>query len=277
MVTPHVGHCGTLDPMAEGLMVMLLNEATKLSQYILERDKTYELEARLGVTTDTLDTTGEILAEKPVEVSIEQVKEAIEKLQGDLSLPIPAYSAVKVKGKKLYEYAREGNVAPTPRRSMRFFDLKLLDFDGRSLRCLLSCSKGSYVRAWIHALGEHLGCGASMSGLKRTFSTPYSLEQAISLQELEDFVRSGRSWEECSAFVPMPSSLPQFKQVRVKGLDQRLLSNGQISHDLRRQLISVYQPEQDQGVKVLGLDERLLALVGLEKDRGFVIRRVFRY
>ncbi|MGE3756607.1 MAG: tRNA pseudouridine(55) synthase TruB [Pseudobdellovibrionaceae bacterium] len=291
--TKTVGHCGTLDPMASGLMVLLVNEATKLSQYILEKDKAYLAEAHFGVTSDTLDSTGKILAQNQVTFSESEYLETIKRMGCVLQLPVPHFSAVKIDGKKMYEYAREDKTIEQPVRSMSFYDIEPLSFsvteEGAKARFRLKCSKGSYIRSFIHELGQRLGSGAVMSDLTREGSTPYRLEDAMTLEEVQSHLELGKSSADHSAFVPMPLTLPQFKHIRIKGQDRVLLTNGQISYDLKRQLIGLYQPGAPQpgapqlagppefGVKALDTEDQLVALLGLEKEKGFVIRRVFRY
>ncbi|MGZ3744365.1 MAG: tRNA pseudouridine(55) synthase TruB [Pseudobdellovibrionaceae bacterium] len=273
--TKAVGHAGTLDPMAEGLMVALVNEATKLSQYILEGDKAYHLKARLGIETDTLDITGQTLKNNPVNVSVEQVREMGELLQGTMNLKVPIYSAIKINGQKLYDYARKEEEVQVPHKEMSFWDLEFRSFDGAEAEFFFRCSKGSYVRSWIELLGAKLGCGATMSALTRTWSDPYLLEQSIGLDDLELELKAGNT---VAAMIPMEKALPSVKKVRVKGYDQILLANGQISHELRSFLITLFDPQKDDIVQVLSLTSgKLLALVGIEKDRGFVIKRVIKY
>lgn len=273
--TKSIGHAGTLDPMAEGLMVALVGEATKLSQYILEGDKAYHLKARLGVETDTLDITGEVLKTHPVMVSPEQVREVGLSLQGALSLKVPIYSAIKIKGQKLYDYARNDEAVEVPHKDMKFWNVEYLGLEGDEAEFRFHCSKGSYVRSWIDVLGARLGCGATMSALTRTWSDPYFLEQSIRLEDLEAALKAG---QEVAAMIPLDRALPAVKKVRVKGHDQTLLSNGQISHDLRSFLITMFDPQRDEIIQVFSLTSgKLMALVGIEKDRGFVIKRVIRY
>lgn len=273
--TKSVGHAGTLDPLAEGLMVGLVGEATKLSQYILEGDKAYHLKARLGVETDTLDITGQTLKTSPVNVTLEQVRDVGLSLVGEMSLKVPIYSAIKIQGQKLYDYARNDQAVEVPHKDMKFWELEFLGFDGTEAEFRFHCSKGSYVRSWIELLGTRLGCGATMSALTRFWSDPYALEQSITLEDLEAELKAGR---EVAAMVPMERALPGVKRVRIKGYDQTLLSNGQISHELRSFLITMFDPQKDDIIQVLSLTSgKLLALVGIEKDRGFVIKRVIKY
>lgn len=273
--TKSVGHCGTLDPMASGLMVMLIGEATKLSNYILEEDKSYLLQAKLGVTTDTLDTTGTILSESKIDLSPEKIKDMAMMLQGEINLPVPMYSAVKMNGTRLHELARKGEKIETPIRTMKFYDFSDFKQGPAWIELHMHCSKGSFVRAWIHEFGQKLGTGAAMSALVRTGSQPYQLSQAKTLEEIQQLVSSDRLAE---VLIPMQVALPQFKIIRLSGLDETLFSNGQISHGLKAQLISIFNPKSDEGVKIVSRsNEKMMGLVGLENGKGFVIRRVFRY
>lgn len=274
--TRAVGHSGTLDPMASGLMACLINEGTKLSQYILEGDKGYLLRAQFGVRTDTLDTTGEILEQKPTDhLTRELILAEALKLQGEMDVEVPIYSAIKVQGKKLYEYARGEQEVAVPRKLMKFWDVVPVEIGPDWAEFDIKCSKGSYIRTWIDLLGQALGCGAAMSGLRRTWSAPYLIQQAQTLEQIEEVVKAGALG---AAFVPMELALPQLKRIRVKGQDKVLLGNGQISHDLRSQLISAFNPDVDQYIQVLAQDGgQLLAIIGLEPGRGFVLRRVFKY
>lgn len=268
--TKAVGHSGTLDPLASGLMVCLINEGTKLSQYILEGDKGYRVRAQLGLRTDTLDTTGEVLERAAVDISRDRILEEALKLQGEMELEVPIYSAIKVQGKKLYEYARQEQEVSLPKKVMKFWDVTPVEIGPDWVEFDIKCSKGSYIRTWVDLLGKALGCGAAMSSLRRTWSAPYFLSQAHTLEEIE----SGNSG---AAFVSMERALPQVKKIRVKGQDRVLLGNGQISHDLRSQLITYFNPDQDQYIQIVSAEAgNLLALIGLEHGRGFILRRVFK-
>lgn len=271
--TKSVGHSGTLDPLASGLMVLLVGEATKLSQYILEKNKAYRVRAQLGIKTDTLDTTGQILETHSELPEGDQVRKAVLALSGDLLLPVPIYSATKIDGKKLYEYAREGQAVQIPSKTMSFFDLKIEEQGKDWIDVFIRCSKGSFIRAWVSQLGENLKVGAALSRLERTESAPYHLDQAISLEQLEQ-----GPLPPLRGFIPMASTLADSKVIRVKGQDQVMMGNGLISHDLRTQLISAFQPGRDEMIKILSQESgEMLALIGLDEGKGFAIRRVFRY
>jgi tRNA pseudouridine55 synthase len=269
-----IGHSGTLDPMATGLMVLLLGEATKLSQYILEKDKSYELELRLGVTTKTYDAEGEVVSEKPVDLSQELIAQAAREFVGEMELPVPAFSAMKVGGEKLMDRARRGEEFATPMKLMKFYDLEILGQTPTTLRAHISCTKGTYIRTWAHELGQRLGCGATLTALRRTATSPHRLENALTFEKLEAEAQ-GEVWK--SGFVPMNQALNGWKTVRASGNMAHLLSNGQISHDLKAQLIRIFSPGDDPGVQVLNTEGQILALIGLEPGKGFVLRRVFRY
>jgi len=274
--TKSVGHSGTLDPIASGLMVLLIGEGTKLSQYILERNKAYRVRAHLGIRTDTLDTTGQVLETITDLPGPEMVREAAMNLSGEFELPIPIFSAAKVEGRKLYEYAREGKEVEIPKKMMHFFDLKIEDQGPDWIDVFIRCSKGSFIRTWVSVLGDNLKVGAAMSRLERIESMPYNLSQAITFEELEAQVASGLGLQK--GFVPMSATLGESKVIRIKGQDQVMMGNGLISHDLRSKLISVFQPDRDDVIKILSATTgELLALIGLEPGKGFAIRRVFRY
>ncbi len=270
-----VGHAGTLDPLAEGLMVLLLGEATKLSSYVLEQDKQYIVTLKLGIVTDTLDITGKVTHISPVTINNDELIKSALNLKGEFLWEVPLYSATKVSGQKLYEQARRGEKpVDIPNKPMKFWDIVSLGINAEnSYRFRLNCSKGSFIRSWVHQLGQQIGCGAVMTELIRTVSIPYALENAIELDKV-----SIKNLSDHKSYIPMLSTLPNFKIIHVNGHSESLIRNGQISHELRRHLISIFNPDTDLGVKILSQrPEELLALVGNEKDKGFIVRRVFRY
>jgi tRNA pseudouridine55 synthase len=268
--TKEVGHSGTLDPLATGLMVLLIGEATKLSAYVTEGDKSYEVGVKFGVNTDTLDITGLVTEERQVSQSHSEIILAGEKLSGEFSFDIPLFSAKKIDGKKLYEYAREGEVIEVPKKIMKFWDVK----HTQENRFHLHCSKGSFIRSWVKQLGENLGCGATMASLNRTSSHHFSLTEAVDLDSLDSMTADELS----TLLIPLDRALKNVKGIRIKGQDAVLMKNGQISHSLRIQLISRFNPDQDEVIQIWPEDKgKLLALVGLDKGQGFKIKRVFNY
>ena len=271
-----IGHAGTLDPMASGLMVLLVGEATKLSDYILNGDKAYRAEVKFGITTDSLDVTGEVLSEKPVNFSTEELARAVVKLTGEVELDVPKYSAVKVEGRRLYDYARKDVEVVCPKRIMRFYDLKQLGLTDATASYEIHCSKGSYIRAWVHALGEIVGCGAALSGLERIISAPYRVSDSLSLEEIEARIISGKSLD--SAWVKLNACLPSFREVRLQGRDVQMIRNGQISNNVQAELlIGIKITESLPLVKLINQETRdLLAILSAKPGEFYKIRRVFQ-
>ena len=185
------GHGGTLDPMAEGLLPVLLGSATKLSRFLLEGDKGYEATFLPGLVTDTLDTTGQELERRPFDLSAEQIEAALTPFRGQIEQVPPMYSAISIGGKKLYKLARKGIEVERQPRAVTIYALELLGWDGREARIAVSCSKGTYIRSLIADIGTQLGCGACMSGLRRTAAAGFSVADAVTMEQLERAVAEG--------------------------------------------------------------------------------------
>jgi tRNA pseudouridine55 synthase len=176
--TRRVGHAGTLDPMATGLLVLGVGRATRLLRYLGELPKTYAATGRLGEETDTLDADGEIVRTAPVDVSLAEVERACASLVGESMQTPPAYSAVKVGGRRLYEAARKGEVLEARARPIRVDAFDVTAFDGRDLEVLITCSGGTYVRVLVGDVGRALGCGAHLVCLRRTSIGSFRVEDA---------------------------------------------------------------------------------------------------
>ncbi|GMR19264.1 MAG: hypothetical protein BMS9Abin34_396 [Patescibacteria group bacterium] len=189
-----VGHTGTLDPLATGLLIILIGKATKRQAEFLGLDKEYEIEITFGRETNTFDADGKVISEVPREnlrdLTKRRVAEALKSFRGEMKQTVPPYSAVKIKGKKLYELARKGEIGKIelPQRKVRIKKIELLDFEPFSPTSLpkvhlrVSCSKGTYMRSLAHDLGEKLGLGGYISKLKRTRIGPYKLERRTGLE-----------------------------------------------------------------------------------------------
>ncbi|MDB6114693.1 MAG: truB [Lacunisphaera sp.] len=181
-----IGHAGTLDPMATGVLVMLIGKATRISQYLMSVDKAYEGEATLGVVTDSQDAEGEIMETRPVpELSEAQVRDTMKTFLGDQYQTPPMHSAIKVDGVKLYQLARKGEVVEREPRFIRVASFELLSFALPKLTFDLHCTKGTYVRTIAHDLGQKLGCGAHLSALRRTASGKFKIADCLPLAEIE--------------------------------------------------------------------------------------------
>ena len=181
-----IGHAGTLDPMATGLLIMLIGKATRFSQYLMSTDKVYEGEATLGVVTDSQDAEGEMMETRPVpELSEAAVREVMKGFLGDQYQIPPMHSAIKIDGVKLYHLARKGEVVEREPRFIRVSSFELLSFASPKISFRLHCTKGTYVRTIAHDLGQKLGCGAHLSALRRTASGKFELNQGLTLEQIE--------------------------------------------------------------------------------------------
>lgn len=186
-----IGHAGTLDPMAQGLLVMLLGKATRASEYASGAEKEYIADFILGVETDTQDTTGNVLAEAPVDVTESQLRQALASFEGGYDQVPPMYSAIQKDGVRLYDLARKGKEVERESRFIALPLLELLSFDPPRGKLRVRCSKGTYIRTLCHDLGQRLGCGGAMSALTRVQAGDFSLEDALTLGEVEQLAKEG--------------------------------------------------------------------------------------
>ena len=182
-----VGHGGTLDPMATGVLPIFIGRATRGVEFFESAEKEYIAGLRLGTVTNTQDTTGEVLETNPVTVTREDVEAALRRFTGELDQLPPMYSAIKINGQKLYELARRGQEVARRPRSITIHALELLEGEGADWTVRVRCSKGTYVRTLCHDLGRALGCGGCMSSLRRTRAGSFTLAQAVTMQQVLDF------------------------------------------------------------------------------------------
>jgi len=220
-----VGHAGTLDPLATGVLVVLLGQATRLSEYLTRHDKAYRAVVRLGATTDTDDASGRVLATFEGELPTRAVIEAaLPAFRGAIEQRPPAYSAIKLGGEPMYRRARRGEEAPLASRRVYISRLEISAWTPPELVLEVECSAGTYVRALARDLGGALGCGAHLTGLIRTRSGPFGLEQAVSLDELEA-QREGGGWKK--RLLPLEAALPEMTVLQLTAEESRRLSLGQ--------------------------------------------------
>jgi len=179
-----IGHFGTLDPNASGLLVCAINKATKLSDKFLNSDKGYIAEVTLGISTSTDDSEGEIIFQSEVETSIDQIESSLKQFRGKSMQIPPFFSALKHKGKPLYKYARDGEFITKPAREINVHEIKDFKACLPTITFMIFCSKGTYIRSIARDLGESLGCGGHLSGLKRVLQGPFSLKNASTLDDL---------------------------------------------------------------------------------------------
>lgn len=190
--TKKIGHTGTLDPAAVGVLPVCVGRATKVCSLLTDKDKTYQAVVKLGVMTDTQDMTGTILRECPVDVTEEKLRETAASFLGQIEQIPPMYSAVKVGGKKLYELARQGKEVERKPRKVTIHELQLsaADLSAQEFTMEVTCSKGTYIRTLCHDIGEKLGCGAAMKHLVRTRVGDFLQEDALTLDEIEEWVKT---------------------------------------------------------------------------------------
>ena len=182
--TRRIGHGGTLDPMATGVLPVFVGRATRAVEFFEHAEKTYEATLRLGMKTDTQDITGTVLEERPVTVTEQDILNVLPAFRGEILQIPPMYSALKVNGQKLYDLARKGKEVERQPRPITIHELELLHFDGQDARIRVCCSKGTYIRTLCEDMGEKLGCLGCMAALRRTRAGEYTIEKAVPLQTL---------------------------------------------------------------------------------------------
>ena len=186
------GHTGALDPLATGMLPICLGEGTKFSQFLLDTDKTYQVTAKLGIRTTTSDADGEVVSEKPVDVSEAQLMAALDSFRGTTQQVPSMYSALKYQGQPLYKYAREGIDVPREARDITVFSLEVLRFEGDEVELTIHVSKGTYIRTIVDDLGELLGCGAHVADLRRLAVGSYPIEKMVTLEHIERLLEQAK-------------------------------------------------------------------------------------
>jgi len=214
-----VGHAGTLDPFASGLLVVMAGQATRLSRYFQESDKEYIARVRLGQETDTYDREGTVISDNPVpDVEGRDLSRVLDRFKGPIMQVPPMYSAIRINGKRLYQLARNNQVVDRPPRKINIHQLELLEESHISLTLRVVCSSGTYIRSLAHDLGRELGCGAHLESLVRTLSGSFTLDQAHTLEEIE------KNPERC--LVPMIELLPEMPSLEIDEASAELVRNG---------------------------------------------------
>lgn len=249
-----IGHGGTLDPFATGLLLVLLGRATRLSRFFLGMPKQYQARFRLGEESDTMDVTGKIQRRAPVDVSPDQLRQVLCSFTGEIEQVPPMYSAIKVDGRKLYEIARKGKTMERSARKVTIFELQLSRVEPPDVEISMQCSSGTYVRSLVHDIGKALGCGALVTELRRSAAGPYRLEQALRLPCSTEQV----DW--ASFLIPMERLLPELSRRVVSGPELDCIRHGRdlsrTAEDVRSEWVRLFDPE-----------ERLVALGRVEESR----------
>ncbi|HOP75691.1 MAG TPA: tRNA pseudouridine(55) synthase TruB [Bacillota bacterium] len=274
-----IGHSGTLDPEATGVLVIGLGEGTRSFQFLNESEKVYKAEVIFGQATDTQDATGTVLWEKPeMCLTPAEIESAVRELTGTIDQMPPMYSAVKIQGKKLYELARAGMDVERQSRKITVYEWTshyeqpVYGF-GQRLMVTIRCSKGTYIRTLVHDLGMKLGCGAHMGSLVRLSSGDFTLEQALTLEQVEQCLNAGTLLQK---IIPLTEALSHLKSILPKTEDLKKICNGGKLSFYR------YPAPVEPGAlaKVVGDENRLMAIVRLEDNGNYRFwqpMKVFRY
>lgn len=265
-----VGHAGTLDPMATGVLPILLGSATKAQDMFPNSDKEYISDFKLGITTDTLDITGKILTTSDIKIEKRQVEEELNHFRGAIKQVPPMYSALKKNGKKLYEFARKGIEVKREGRDIFIKELELIDFDevekSGSIRVL--CSKGTYIRSLCDDLGRRLGCGAIMTDLKRTMACGFRIDDSVSIDKLKSVSES-----EIEKYVVGVESIFNYPSVNISESQSKRFKNGG-SLDLFR--TSLKDNCEDNGKFCVYYKEKFLGLgIISKKEQELKIYKLF--
>lgn len=218
-----IGHTGTLDPAAEGVLMVCLGNATKLCSFLEDKDKEYECRMLLGVETDTEDTTGTVIAKKEVNCTKEEIEEAVSSFTGPIKQIPPMYSAIKKDGKKLYELARAGKEIEREARDITIHEIEIKEIDLPYVSFNVHCSKGTYIRSLCRDIGAKLGCGGCMEHLLRTKVSFFASENSLKLSEIEELAKAGKVDE---FILPTSDVFKDLKSICVKEESGKIIENG---------------------------------------------------
>ena len=239
------GHIGTLDPMATGLLPILIGDYTKISKYLIEHDKTYIAKLKLGIKTDTGDITGNIIEKQEIS-QISNIEETINSFKGVQKQTPPMYSAIKIDGKKLYEYAREGKEVEVPERKIEIYDIRLLNVDDGEIEFMVSCSKGTYIRVLCEDIARALGTIGTMSSLRRTIVDKFSIDDAYTFEELEN------SKDDESILIKMEDIFNDIDEINLNTRKLELFLNGvKLSVELEDGQYNIYSDNKYIGLGIV--------------------------
>ena len=265
-----IGHTGTLDPQAQGVLPVCLGKGTKLCNLLADHDKEYEAVLRLGITTDTQDMEGNVLQESSVQVSEEEVRTCILSFQGEQMQVPPMYSALKVNGKKLYELAREGKVVERKARPVTFHKIEVLWMELPKVKIRVQCSKGTYIRTLCNDIGEKLGCGGCMEELLRTRVERFALEDAVKLDEVQKAMEEGTV---DSLIFPVDRIFDQYPTAKTTTQGDLLVHNG---NRLFSELLQE-EPEAESGyVRVYDSEDTFIGLFEKKTDQLVPVKMFYR-
>lgn len=244
--TKKAGHTGTLDPMATGVLVIMLGSCTRFIDFLPESEKSYTARVMLGKSTDTLDITGNVLEEKDVNVTEDELKKTAEKFLGDILQVPPMYSALRKDGVRLYDLARQGVEVEREPRKVQIKELKIYDFDGSSFSMDVTCSAGTYIRSLAFDIGASLGTGACLTSLRRTAANGFSIDKSLTLEEIEKHLEN----EDIEKYIlPIENALKNYEAVTVSEAQGKRFRNGgeldlnRIHKDFCNSLYRIFAPD----------------------------------
>ena len=250
-----IGHAGTLDPMATGVLPVFVGRATRAVEFAAGGEKEYVAGLRLGLVTDTQDVTGRVLDARPATVTAGQLEEVLARFRGEIAQIPPMYSAVKINGKKMYELARKGKEVDRPPRPVTILELALADQIGPADFVLrVRCSKGTYVRTLCHDIGQALGCGGCMSSLRRTMAAGFTLADAVTLDQVAG------AGNPAALLLPVDSCFRQLPSLTLTPAQARRVRNGTSFTWPREGMWRVYGPEGEFLAVCQGQDGRLVTV-----------------
>lgn len=252
-----IGHTGTLDPDAEGVLPVCLGNATKLCDLLTDKDKTYEAVLKLGVTTDTQDLTGTIIKECKVDVDVEDIRTTIMSFVGDYNQIPPMYSALKVNGRKLYELAREGIEIERKSRLVHIYEIEILSIDEtlNEISMSVTCSKGTYIRTLCHDIGELLGCGGSMKNLLRTKVSQFNLMDSLTLSQVSELKIEDKLEPH---ILKVEDMFPDYGKVIMLEEFNKLVYNGNLFHSTN--IVSINDQKIGDTVRVYDSNNRFVGI-----------------
>lgn len=252
--TKKIGHTGTLDPDAEGVLPVCIGRATKVCDLLTDKDKVYEAVLLLGVETDTQDISGQVLERLPVESSEETVKKAIDSFAGEYAQIPPMYSALKVNGKKLYELAREGKTVERKARSVQIYSIDILEMNLPRVRISVHCSKGTYIRTLCHDIGHKLGCGGCMESLLRTKAGAFTLEGALKLSEIAELADIGMVEEK---IISVDELFEDYTKVWTKQIFDVVVHNG---NPIEERMLEEKLPANTERLRVYDSEDAFIGI-----------------
>lgn len=264
--TRKVGHAGTLDPMATGVLPIFVGRGTKCCDILPNQDKRYRASFRLGTVTDTQDITGRVIEEKQVTASQEDVEKALESFRGKIQQIPPMYSAVQVNGRRLYDLARQGIEVERKPREIEIYEMALLENEAEHTYTIdVHCSKGTYIRTICHDIGQLLGCGAVMTRLRRTMASGFLLEECVTLEQANALAGTGELY---SRLIPVEEAFRSLPAILLGADQARMFRNG-VRLDAGRCRITTQSPENRY--RVLGPENHFLGTAHIASETQALI------